>query len=133
LSRLRNSLFAILDLPKRYSRRERFMKVPNLVIGLALSTLLVGDVSAALDVTCDKPVLRAEGRRSGPGSASYKERMARRYSIRKWEQLASELHGRDFARWRIARERNIECEHYSDPPLGGRVSCVASGRPCAKR
>jgi hypothetical protein len=49
------------------------MKVPSLVIGLALSTLLVGDVSAPLEVTCDKPVLRAEGRRSGPGSASYKE------------------------------------------------------------
>ena len=89
--------------------------------------------AAAANLVCDKPELRAEGRRSDPGSARSKERSARRYSVRKWQQLARELHGPDFASWRMASERNIECEHYKDPSLNGRVSCVASARPCAQR
>jgi hypothetical protein len=74
---------------------------------------------------CDKPGLRAEGRRSNPGPAFFKERMARRNAVRKWQQTARELHG-------LASERNLACEHYREPALNGRVSCVASGQPCAK-
>ncbi len=105
---------------------------------LCSMTLLFGlaafaDAAPAPDGVCDKPVLRAEGRRSDPGSPAFKERMARRYSIRKWEQLANELYGHDFARWRTAGERRIECDRYDEPGFSGRVSCVASGQPCTKR
>ena len=88
--------------------------------------------AAAPNLVCDKPELRAEGRRSDPGPAFFKERMARRNSVRKWQQLAGELHGMPYATWRMASERDIACEHYKEPALNGRVSCVASGRPCAK-
>ena len=89
--------------------------------------------AAAPTLVCDKPELRAEGRRSDPGPAFFKERMARRNSIHKWQQLATELHGLPYATWRLASERNIACERYKEPALNGRVSCVASGRPCARR
>ena len=44
-----------------------YRMVARLVVGLALSTLLLSDVSAAFDVTCDKPVLRADPAPSGRG------------------------------------------------------------------
>ena len=62
----------------------------------------------------------------------FKERMVRRNSVRKWQQNARELHGLPDATWRLASDRNIACEHYKQPALNGRVSCVASGRPCAR-
>ena len=88
--------------------------------------------TAAPSPVCDKPELRAEGRRSNPGPEFFKERMARRNAVRKWQQTARELHGLPYATWRLASERNTTCEHYKEPALNGRVSCVASGRPCAK-
>jgi hypothetical protein len=88
--------------------------------------------AAAPNPVCDKPELRAEGRRSNPGPAFFKERMARRNAMRKWQQLARELHGMPYATWRFASERNLACEHYKEPALNGRVSCVASARPCAR-
>ena len=87
---------------------------------------------AAPSPVCDKPELRAEGRRSNPGPAFFKERMARRNSVRKWQQTARELHGLPYATWRYASERNVTCEHYKEPALNGRVSCVATARPCAR-
>jgi hypothetical protein len=112
--------------------RHRHCTVSRLVFAMILIALPMG-AAAAPNLVCDKPELRAEGRRSDPGTAGFKERMARRYSVRKWQQLARELHGSDFASWRIASGRSIECEHYNDPALNGRVSCVAIGRPCATR
>jgi hypothetical protein len=88
--------------------------------------------AAAPQANCGKPELRAEGRRSDPGTAEEKEREARQLSINKWEQLARELHGPQFANWQWAKERNIECEHYDQPGFNGRVSCVAIGWPCDK-
>ena len=88
--------------------------------------------AAAPSPVCDKPELRAEGRRSNPGPEFFKERMARRNALRKWQQLARELHGLPYATWRLASERNMACEHYKEPALNGRVSCVAGGRPCAR-
>jgi hypothetical protein len=87
---------------------------------------------AAPNPVCDKPELRAEGRRSNPGPAFFKERMARRNAVHKWQQTARELYGLPYATWRLASERNMACEHYKEPALNGRVSCVASGRPCAR-
>ena len=88
--------------------------------------------TAAPSAVCDKPELRAEGRRSNPGPEFFKERMARRNALRKWQQTARELHGLPYATWRLASERNMACEHYKEPALNGRVSCMASGRPCAR-
>jgi hypothetical protein len=88
--------------------------------------------AAAPSLVCDKPELRAEGRRSNPGPAFFRERMARRNALHKWRQTATELYGLPYATWRLASERNITCERYKEPALNGRVSCVASGRPCAK-
>ena len=97
------------------------------LVGLILCTL-----PAAAQSGCGKPELRAEGRRSDPGSSEFKERLARKLSISKWEQTARELHGRQFADWRSAKERRIECDHYAEPGLNGRVSCVAIAVPCAR-
>jgi len=65
---------------------------------------------------------------------AYKEMVARRLSIRKWDETAAELHGRGYARWSLARGRKVDCEYYRDHPwLQGRVSCVATAIPCASR
>lgn len=80
-----------------------------------------------------KPELRAEGRRSDPGSAEEKASDALKFSISKWAQLAQGLHGSQFANWESAKERKIECEHYDEPALNGRVSCVAIAVPCEGR
>ena len=89
--------------------------------------------SAAAAGPCDKPILRAEGRMSGWGYApAYKELVARRLSLRNWEQTAAELHGANYARWANAKGRKTDCEFYRDHPwLRGRVSCVAAAIPCA--
>ena len=111
------------------------MPRPQSVFRLALVSILIAQPTravAAPSPVCDKPELRAEGRRSNPGPAFFKERMVRRNSVRKWQQNARELHGLPDATWRLASDRNIACEHYKQPALNGRVSCVASGRPCAR-
>jgi hypothetical protein len=105
------------------------------ILRFAFVSMLIAlpmSASAAPSPVCDKPEVRAEGRRSNPGPAFFKERMARRNAVRKWQQTARELHGLPYATWRLASERNIACEHYKDPALNGRVSCVATGRPCAR-
>ena len=111
------------------------MPRPCSVLRLALVSMLFAlpmRAMAAPSAVCDKPELRAEGRRSNPGPEFFKERMARRNAVRKWQQTARELHGLPYATWRLASERNTTCEHYKEPALNGRVSCVASGRPCAR-
>src|SRR5215470_2729347 len=111
------------------------MPSPRAVLRLVLVSLLIAlpmSAVAAPSPVCDKPELRAEGRRSNPGPAFFRERMARRNAVRKWQQSARELHGLPYATWRLASERNIACERYKEPALNGRVSCVASGRPCAR-
>ena len=111
------------------------MPGPRSVLRFALVSILLAvpmSAAAAPSPVCDKPELRAEGRRSNPGPAFFKEPMARRNAVRKWQQTARELHGLPYASWRLASERNIACEHYKEPALNGRVSCVASGRPCAR-
>lgn len=80
-----------------------------------------------------KPKLREEGRRSDPGSAEEKASDALKFSISKWGQTAQRLYGNQFANWESAKERKIECEHYDEPALNGRVSCVAIALPCDKR
>ena len=109
-------------------RHCSFLSLAFLLISVALPMC----AAAAPSIVCDKPELRAEGRRSNPGPAFFKERMARRNAVRKWQQTARELHGLPYATWRLASERNISCEHYKEPALNGRVSCVVSGRPCAR-
>jgi hypothetical protein len=111
---------------------QRYCSVLSLA-SLLISIALPMCAMAAPSVVCDKPELRAEARRSDPGPAFFKERMARRNAVHKWQQLAGELHGLPYATWRLASERNIACERYKEPALNGRVSCVASGRPCARR
>jgi hypothetical protein len=113
-----------------HSMRHRCSIFPFALI-LTLIALPMS-AAAAPNPVCDKPELRAEGRRSNPGPAFFKERMARRNAMRKWQQLARELHGMPYATWRFASERNVACEHYKEPALNGRVSCVASARPCAR-
>jgi hypothetical protein len=107
---------------------------PCSVLRFALVSILIAMPmrAAAPNPVCDKPELRAEGRRSNPGPAFFKERTARRNAVHKWQQTARELHGLPYATWRLAGERNIACEHYKEPALNGRVSCVASGPPSAK-
>ena len=111
------------------------MPSPHSVLRFALMSVLIAlpmRAVAAPSPVCDKPEVRAEGRRSNPGPAFFKERMARRNAVRKWQQTARELHGLPYATGRLASERNIACGHYKEPALNGRVSCVASGRPCAR-
>ena len=115
------------------SVRYLFIFLATTFTGLMLSPLPPSALADAPKASCDKPELRAEGRRSDPGSRAYKERVARRLSVSKWEQTARELHGRQFGNWQLARERKIECEHYDQPGFNGRVSCVAFGQPCDKR
>jgi hypothetical protein len=104
-----------------------------LLLPLSLLAPLVLPVGEAAAGPCDKPILRAEGRMSGWGHApAYKEMVARRHSLRKWEQTAAELHGRAYARWAMAKGRAIACKFDRDHPwLQGRVSCVATAIPCA--
>ena len=101
---------------------------------LALLAPLAWPTRGVAAATCDKPILRAEGRMSGWSYApAYKEMVARRLSLRKWEQTAAELHGRQYARWAKAKGRKIDCEFYRDhPELRGRVSCVAAAIPCSE-
>jgi hypothetical protein len=111
------------------------MPGPCSVLRIALVSILIAlpmRAVAAPSAVCDKPELRAEGRRSNPGPAFFKERMARRNAMRKWQQTARELYGLPYATWRFASERNVTCEHYKEPALNGRVSCVASARPCTR-
>ena len=96
------------------------MPGPCSVLRLALVSILIAlpmRAVAAPSAVCDKPELRAEGRRSNPGPAFFKERMARRNAVRKWQQTARELHGLPYATWRLAGERNIACERYKEPAL----------------
>lgn len=75
--------------------------VPTLFWTLSFAAMPVGVVAGP----CDKPILRAEGRMSGWGHApAYKEMVARRLSLRKWEQTAAELHGTSHARWANAKD-----------------------------
>src|SRR5262245_49172410 len=98
-----------------------------------LLLFVVLPASAAAAGPCDKPILRAEGRMSGWAHApAYKELVARRLSLRRWERMAAELHGVDYAHWANAKGRMVDCEFYRDRPwLRGRVSCVAAAIPCA--
>ncbi len=112
-------------------RLPRILFVTSLT-GFMLSPVPPGALAAASEISCDKPELRAEGRRSDPGSPDYKEQVARALSVSKWQQLAGELYGSPFANWALAREPRIECEHYAEQELNGRVSCVAFGLPCDK-
>ena len=109
------------------------------LLSLCLMTTIIGLMAGptlhnadAAQSSC-KPELRAEGRRSDPGSAEEKASDALKFSISKWAQLAQGLHGSQFANWESAKERKIECEHYDEPALNGRVSCVAIALPCEKR
>jgi hypothetical protein len=103
-------------------------------LAAATTSSLSGNSGAAAGtgLVCDKPEMRAEGRLSDPGSARYKERIARRNSAKSWERLTNEAHGASYSRWRLARDRAVACDHYVEPWLNGRVSCVAVGGPCAK-
>jgi hypothetical protein len=107
----------------------------SLVLIIAVTGLVYGpwlEDAAAAQASC-KPELRAEGRRSNPGSAEEKASDALKFSISKWEQLADGLYGGQFSKWESAKDRKIECEHYDEPVLNGRVSCVAIALPCDKR
>jgi hypothetical protein len=101
------------------------------VVAVLISGSSIQSAEAA-QATC-KPELRAEGRRSDPGSAEEKAGDALKFSISKWGHLAQGLYGSQFANWEFAKERKIECEHYDEPALNGRVSCVAIALPCEKR
>jgi hypothetical protein len=102
------------------------------LMGLLLSALPRNALADAAQASC-KPELRAEGRRSDPGSAEEKAGDALKFSISKWRQLAQDLYGGQFANWDSAKERKIECEYYEQPGLNGRISCVAIALPCEKR
>ena len=102
------------------------------IAGLALNALPGHALADLAQANC-KPELRAEGRRSDPGSAEEKASDALKFSVSKWEQTAQELYGSQFASWESAKERKFDCEHYDEPALNGRVSCVAIARPCEKR
>ncbi len=102
------------------------------LIGLMPGPSLRSALAEPSQAIC-KPELSGEGRRSDPGSAEEKVSDALRFSISKWGQLADGLYGNQFANWESAKERKIECEHYDEPALNGRVSCVAIALPCEKR
>ena len=110
---------------------HRAHSVEALIFLLLSSAVLLPSAAAA--GPCDKPILRAEGRMSGWAHApAYKQMVARRLSLRKWEQTAAELHGPAYARWALAKGRTIDCEYDRDHPwLRGRVSCVAAAIPCS--
>jgi hypothetical protein len=102
------------------------------LIGFMTGLSLQGALADTTQASC-KPELRAEGRRSDPGAAEEKASDALKLSVSKWGQLAEGLYGSQFANWESAKERKIECEHYDEPALNGRVSCVAIALPCDKR
>ena len=81
------------------------------VIALVSGPSLQNELADAAQASC-KPELRAEGRRSDPGSAEEKASDALKFSISKWGQLAQGLYGSQFADWESAKERKIECEYY---------------------
>ena len=97
------------------------------------AALLPGSSFADTPRASCQPELRAEGRRSDPGSAEEKASEALKRSIAKWRQLAQELYGSQFSNWEFAEQRKIECEYYGRPGFNGRVSCVAIARPCGGR
>ena len=101
-------------------------------IALGAALLPASSFADTPQASC-KPELRAEGRRSDPGSAEEKASEALKLSLAKWGQLAQELHGREFSNWEFAKQRKIECEYYEQPGFNGRVSCVAIALPCGGR
>jgi hypothetical protein len=98
-----------------------------------LLSLIAWWPSSAVAGPCDKPILRAEGRMSGwTHPPAYKEMVARRLAVRRWEGTAAELHGVRYAGWSNAKGRMVVCEFDPHHPwLRGRVSCVAAAIPCA--
>jgi hypothetical protein len=102
------------------------------VIGLMSGPALQDALADTTQAIC-KPELRAEGRRSDPGSAEEKVSDALKFSIDRWEHTAQGLYGSQFASWESAKERKIECEYYEQYGFDGRVSCVAIALPCEKR
>ena len=112
------------------SNRQPLIFLLAIFMGLVSSPL---PRTALADVASCKPELGAEGRRSNPGSAKEKAADALKFPVSKWEQTAQELYGSQFASWESAKERKFECEHYEQPWLNGRVSCVAIALPCEKR
>lgn len=114
------------------SARHLSVFLVTMVIGLMSGPSMQSALADTAQASC-KPELRAEGRRSDPGSAEEKAGDALKLSISKWGQLAQGLYGNQFADWEFAKERKIECEHYDEPALNGRISCVAIALPCEKR
>src|SRR5262249_31338247 len=124
------------DVPSAWCEAFMTTRRISLIPAISLAGLILsvpGGPASAQQPGCGKPELRAEGRRSNPGTRNEKESEARSLSVSKWEQTARELHGDAFARWPLARATRIECEHYDDPSLNGRGSCVAIGLPCDRR
>src|SRR5262245_40859003 len=114
-------------------RQRPAMRSPVLAASILPSVLacVALPTSAAAGGPCDRLILRAEGRMSGWALApAYKQMVARRLSLRKWEATAAELYGADCTRWANAKGRTVDCELHRDPWLRGRVSCVAAAIPC---
>lgn len=82
---------------------------------------------AAAAGPCDRPILRAEGRMSGWALApAYKQMIARRLSLRKWEETSAELHGADYARKRQRPHSRLRAP--SRPPVVARSRFVRGRR-----
>jgi hypothetical protein len=114
------------------NRHPLFLLLLATFMSLVSGALPRHALADAAQASC-KPELRAEGRRSDPGSAEEKASDALKFSISKWTQLAEGLYGSQFASWESAKGRKIECDHYDEPAHNGRISCVAIARPCEKR
>jgi hypothetical protein len=77
-------------------------------IGLSAAPLQGSAFADTPQASC-KPELRAEGRRSDPGSAEEKASEALKLSIAKWRQSAQELYGSEFSNWEFAKRRKYGC------------------------
>jgi hypothetical protein len=96
---------------------------------LLLTTIFVTDLRGEDHSSDCRRVLNAEGRFSSSHPTKRDQQIAKTNAIRKWEQLANELYGSAYSKWRTAKANKIECDRYRGE-LSGRTSCVASAQPC---
>lgn len=73
-----------------------------------------------------RPAVSAYGKSGGYAPDIIKRQIARVRAISDWRAKVEARHGREFVKWRSAKEQNIQC----DASLGS-LHCVAEAKPCS--
>ncbi len=92
----------------------------------ALETAMTAPKEHVIAVTdrCH-PTISAYGKAGGYAPDIIKRQIAKVRAMSDWRAKVESRHGRSYMKWRIARDREIQC----DASLGS-LHCVAEARPC---